>query len=114
MQNSIKANLKNVTRQSVSIPVEAAAVALEVTSDAADLVMGTVRGALPTTKRLGNIVGMFVTGMLNSEISEESAKEIYAKTSLDSIFGAIEESALKAGQDIMSGWDEDEVDTSAK
>ena len=62
MTKSIMTNVKTVTRNSVSIPVEAAATTLEVASDVSDLALSTVRGAIPTTKRLGNIVGMFAKG----------------------------------------------------
>lgn len=108
MTNSIKTNVKTITRNSVSIPVEAAATTLELASDVSDLALSTVRGALPTTKRLGNIVGLFVTGMLKSEMDEDEAKRIYDEITLDDIFAKIENASLRAGQDLMRGWDENE------
>jgi len=107
MTNSIKSNVKTITHNSVSIPVEAAATTLELASDVSDLALSTVRGAVPTTKRLGNIVGMFVTGMFNSDLDEQEAKKLYQETTLETVFARIEAASLKAGQDLMSGWDED-------
>jgi len=90
----------------VSIPVEAAATTLGVASDVSEFALNTVREAIPTTKRLGNIVGMFVTGMFNSELDDQEAKKLYEETTLETVFAKIEEASLKAGQDLMSGWDE--------
>ena len=105
---SIKQNLKSLTRNSVSIPVEAAATTLELASDISDLALNTVRGAVPTTKRIGSIFGMFVTGMLNSDLDEQEAKKLYDETTLGSVFTKIEKASLKAGQDLLKGWDESE------
>ncbi len=108
MTKSFKSNVKTITRNSVSIPVQAAATTLEVASDVSDLALGTVRGAIPTTKRLGSIVGMFVTGMFNSEMEEQEAKKLYKETTLETVFTKIEEASLKAGQDLVKAWDENE------
>ena len=108
MTKSIMTNVKTVTRNSVSIPVEAAATTLEVASDVSNLALGTVRGAVPTTKRLGSIVGMFVTGMFNSELNEQEAKKLYQETTLESVFARIEKASLKAGQEMVNMWDEAE------
>lgn len=108
MSNSIKSNVKTITRNSVSIPVEAAATSLEVASDVSNLALSTVRGAIPTTKRLGNIVGMFVTGMFNSDLDEQEVKKLYEETTLETVFTKIEQASLKAGQDLVKAWDEDE------
>lgn len=116
MTNSIKSNVKTVTRNSVSIPMEAAATTLEVASDVSDLALSTVRGAIPTTKRLGNIVGMFVTGVFNSEMEEKEAKKLYKETTPETVFIKIEEASLKAGQDLVKAWNENEgsITTSEK
>ena len=106
MSKSIKSNVKTVTRNSVSIPMEASATTLELASDISDLALNTVRGAVPTTKRLGNIFGMFLTGMLNSDLDEQEAKKLYDETTLGSVFTKIEKASLKAGQDLLKGWDE--------
>ena len=106
MTTSIKTNVKTITRNSLSIPTEAAATTLEVASDISDLALSTVRGAIPTTKRLGNIVGMFVTGMFNSDLDEQEAKKLYQQTTMETVFSRIEQASLKAGQDFVSGWDE--------
>ncbi len=106
MSKSIKTNVKTVSRNSLSIPVEAAATTLELASDISDLALNTVRGAVPTTKRLGNIFGMFFTGMLNSDLDEQEAKKLYDETTLGSVFTKIEQASLKAGQDLVSGWNE--------
>ncbi len=108
MTTSIKTNVKTITRNSVSIPVEAAATTLEVASDVSDLALSTVRGAIPTTKRLGNIVGMFLAGMFNSELDEQEAKKLYQETTLETVFARIEEASLKAGQEMVNMWDEAE------
>jgi hypothetical protein len=76
MSKSIKTNVKTITRNSVSIPAEAAATTFEVASDISDLALNTVRGAIPTTKHLGNILGMFVTGMFYSDLDEQEAKKL--------------------------------------
>ena len=106
MSKSIKSNVKTVSRDSLSIPVEAAATTLELASDISDLALNTVRGAVPTTKRLGNIFGMFFTGMLNSDLDEQEAKKLYDETTLGSVFTKIEKASLKAGQDLLKGWNE--------
>jgi hypothetical protein len=106
MSKSIKTNVKTVTRNSVSIPMEAAATTLELASDVSDLALNTVRGAIPTTKRLGNILGMFMTGVCNSDLDEQEAKKLYQETTLESMFARFEQASLKAGQDLMSGWNE--------
>lgn len=113
MTTSIKTNVKTITRNSVSIPTEAAATTLEVASDISDLALSTVRGAIPTTKRLGNIVGMFVTGMFNSDLDEQEAKKLYQQTTMETVFSRIEQASLKAGQNLVSGWDEIEDSKSA-
>ena len=109
MTKSIMTNVKTVTRNSVSIPVEAAATTLEVASDVSSLALGTVRGAIPTTKRLGSIVGMFVTGMFNSELDEQEAKKLYKETTLETVFTKIEEASLKAGQDLVKALDDESI-----
>ena len=106
MTKSIKHNVKTITRNSVSIPVEAAATTLELAGDVSDLALSTVREAIPTTKRLGNIVGMFVTGIFNSELDEQDAKKLYEETTLETVFAKIEEASLKAGQEMVNMWDE--------
>jgi hypothetical protein len=106
MSKSIKSNVKTVSRNSLSIPVEAAATTLELASDISDLALNTVRGAVPTTKRLGNIFGMFFTGMLNSDLDEQEAKELYQQTTLETVFSRIEQASLKAGQEMVNMWDE--------
>jgi hypothetical protein len=106
MSKSIKSNVKTVSRNSVSIPMEAAATTLELASDISDLALNTVRGAVPTTKRLGNIFGMFFTGMLNSDLDEQEAKELYQQTTLETVFLRVEQASLKAGQEMVNMWDE--------
>jgi hypothetical protein len=113
MTTSIKTNVKTITRNSVSIPTEAVATTLELASDISDLALSTVRGAIPTTKRLGNIVGMFVTGMFNSDLDEQEAKKLYQQTTMETVFSRIEQASLKAGQNLVSGWDEIEDSKSA-
>jgi hypothetical protein len=108
MATSIKTNVKTITRNSVSISTEAAATTLEVVSDISDLALSTVRSAIPTTKRLGSIVGLFVTGMFNSELDEQEAKRLNQETTLESVFSRIEQSSLKAGQEMVNMWDEAE------
>ncbi len=106
MTTSIKTNVKTITRNSVSIPAEAAATTLELASDVSDIALNTVRGVIATTKRLGNIFGMFFTGMLNSDLDEQEAKKLYDETTLGSVFTKIEKASLKAGQDLLKGWNE--------
>jgi hypothetical protein len=108
MKTSIKTDVKTITRTSVSIPTEAAATTLEVVSDISDLALSTVRGAIPTTKRLGSIVGLFVTGMFSSELDEQEAKKLYQETTFESVFSRIEQASLKAGSEMVNMWDEAE------
>jgi len=105
---SIAKDSKTIARNSIAIPLTAAATTLEVASDVSDLALSTVRGAIPTTKRLGNILGMFVTGMFNSELVEQEAKKLYQETTLESVFARIEKASLKAGQEMVNMWDEAE------
>ena len=111
---SIAKDSKTIARNSVAIPLTAAATTLEVASDVSDLALSTVRGAIPTTKRLGSIVGMFVTGMFNSDLEEEEAKTLYKETSLETVFTKIEEASLKAGQDLVKAWDDESITKSDK
>jgi hypothetical protein len=108
MTTSIKTNVKTITRNSVSIPMEAVATTLEVASDVSDLALSTVRSAIPTTKRFGSILGMFVTGMFNSELDENEAKKLYDETTLENVFARIEKASLKAGQEMANMWNEAE------
>jgi hypothetical protein len=58
---------------------------------------------------------MFVTGMFNSDLDEHEATKLYDETTLGSVFTKIEKASLKAGQDLVSGWDEaDESKTKAE
>ena len=109
---SIAKDSKTIVRNSVALPLTAAATTLEVASDVSDLALSTVRGAIPTTKRLGSIVGMFVTGMFNADMEEQEVRKLYQETTLETVFAKIEEASLKAGQDLVKAWDEDE-DTKA-
>jgi hypothetical protein len=108
MTKSIRTNVKTITRNSVSIPTEAVATTLELASDVSDIALSTVRGAIPTTKRFGSILGMFVTGMFNSELDEQEAKKLYQETTLESVFARIEKASLKAGQEMANMWNEAE------
>lgn len=101
--STVKQNVRTITRNSVSIPFEAAATTLEVASDASGIALGIVRGAIPTTKRVGNAFGMFVTGMFNSEMDEQEAKKMYEEATLETIFVKVEEASLRAGQKVVSG-----------
>jgi hypothetical protein len=111
---SIKQDSKTIVRNTVALPLTAAATTLEVASDVSNLALGTVRGAIPTTKRLGSIVGMFVTGMFNSELDEQEAKKLYKETTLETVFTKIEEASLKAGQDLVKAWDDESITKSDK
>jgi hypothetical protein len=111
---SIAKDSKTIVRNTVALPLTAAATTLEVASDVSDLALSTVRGAIPTTKRLGSIVGMFVTGMFNSELDEREAKKLYNETSLETVFAKIEEASLKAGQDLVRAWDDESITKSDK
>ena len=111
---SIAKDTKTIARNSVAIPLTAAATTLEVASDVSDLALSTVRGAIPTTKRLGSIVGMFVAGMFNSELDEQEAKKLYKETTLETVFTRIEEASLKAGQDLVKAWDDESITKSDK
>jgi len=106
---SIVKDSKTIVRNTVALPLTAAATTLEVASDVSNLALSTVRGAIPTTKRLGSIVGMFVTGMFNSELDEQEAKKLYKETTLETVFTKIEEASLKAGQDLVKAWDDESI-----
>jgi len=111
---SIAKDSKTIVRNTVALPLTAAATTLAVASDVSDLALGAVRGAIPTTKRLGSIVGMFVTGMFNSEMEEQEAKKLYKETTLETVFTKIEEASLKAGQDLVKAWDDESITKSDK
>jgi uncharacterized protein YrrD len=111
---SIAKDSKTIARNSVALPLTAAATTLEVASDVSGIALGTVRGAIPTTKRLGSIVGMFVTGMFNSDLDEQEAKKLYKETTLETVFTKIEEASLKAGQDLVKAWDDESITKSDK
>ena len=105
---SIVKDSKTIVRNTVALPLTAAATTLEVASDISDLALGTVRGAIPTTKRLGSIVGMFVTGMFNSEMAERDAKKLFSEASIDTVLTRIEAASLRAGQDLVNAFNENE------
>jgi len=104
MNNSIKTNLKSITKNTVSIPVEAAALSIELAADAANLSMATLRGTVPATKQVGTIFGKFITGMLNSDKSIEEVETIFKETTLSTVMNNVEKAAIKAGQDMASEW----------
>ena len=111
---SIAKDSKTIVRNTVALPLTAAATTLEVASDVSDLALGTVRGAIPTTKRLGSIVGMFVTGMFNSDLDEQEAKKIYNETTFETVLTKIEVASLKAGQNLVKAWDDESITKSDK
>lgn len=113
MKTSIKSNTKTIARNSVHVPLELAATTLEVGADLTDLTMSAVRGAVPTAKQLGNIVGMFTTGLFTADMTEEEAVKLYKETTLADVMAKIEAASLKAGQDTANMWnDDDDTDNS--
>ena len=111
---SIAKDSKTIVRNTVALPLTAAATTLEVASDVSNLALGTVRGAIPTTKRLGSIVGMFVTGMFNSEMDEQEVRKLYKETTLETVFAKIEAASLRTGQNLVKAWDDESITKSDK
>jgi hypothetical protein len=56
---------------------------------------------------------MFVTGMFNSDLDEQEAKKLYQQTTMETVFSRIEQASLKAGQNLVSGWEKIEDSKSA-
>lgn len=113
MSKSIKTNVKKIVKNSVAIPAEAAATTLEVAADATSLATDAVRGTVPFAKQVSNTVGGFVYGLFNSNIEPVVAEKMYKNLNLDQIMTAIEQGAVKAGQDFAKSWDEDDKPVTA-
>jgi hypothetical protein len=105
---SIKRDSKTIVKNSVAIPTSAAATVLEVASDVSSIGLDIVRNTVPATKRVGNIIGLFVTGMFNSDLEEKEVQKLYEDTTVRSVFARMEAASLKAGQNLVKGWDDDQ------
>ncbi len=104
--STIKHNVKTITRNSIAVPVETVATTVQVASDLSDMVHTTIREAIPTTKRIGNIAGMFLAGMCNADVDEQEAGKRYKETTFESVMTSLERASLKAGQDLMKAFDD--------
>ena len=111
--STVKRNVKTIVKNTAEIPTDVAATALEVAANATTLATGVVRNAVPATKQLGNIFGKFIYGMVNFDLDAEAAEKKYDETSLADMIKSIEVSSVKAGQDFIKVWDDDE-DTKPK
>lgn len=112
--SNVKHNVKTIVRNTAEIPTDVAATALEVAANTTTLATDIVRNAVPASKRIGNIFGKFVYGMVNSDMDAETAERKYDVTSLTDMIKSIETSSLKAGQDFIKSWEDDEETKSTK
>ncbi|MCG7869712.1 MAG: hypothetical protein JAY74_25495 [Candidatus Thiodiazotropha taylori] len=105
---NVKHNVKTIVRNTAAIPTEVGATALEVAADTTSLVTGVVRNAVPATKRVGNILGKFVYGMFNTDMKPEVAERKYDETSLADLVKSMEAASVRAGQDLVKAWENEE------
>jgi hypothetical protein len=109
MSKSISTNLKTITKQSVNLPLELTAASVELLADVATLGSSCIKEVIPTAKDLGKATGTFVLGVFNSELSEEELKAKASTLSFASIRASVVAGAGKAGQSLVTAWNEDET-----
>ncbi len=91
-------NVKTITRNSVNIPLETAAVATDVIADASTLVLGTVGGALPFTYGVGRAIKKLSIGVFNPDITDAEAEALSTELTLSLLAQRAEANALHLGQ----------------
>jgi hypothetical protein len=109
MSKSISTNLKTITKQSVNLPLELTAASVELLADVATLGSSCIKEVIPTAKDLGKATGTFVLGVFNSELSEEELKAKASTLTWASIRASVVAGAGKAGQGLVTVWNEDEA-----
>ena len=108
MTNSIKKSTKTIVKTSVALPLEVGATALEVAAEASQLVLNAVRGLMPAAKAIGRSTVMLGYGLVYSDESKEQVQKRVGRASLLSMLESLEAGAIKTGQSLAKGWDDDE------
>ena len=109
MSKSINTNLKTIVKQSVNLPLGLTAASVELVADVATLGSSFITGVVPTAKDVGKATGTFVLGVLNSELTDEQLNDKASMLSFASIRASIVAGAGKAGQGLVTVWNEDKA-----
>jgi hypothetical protein len=109
MSKSITTNLKTIVKQSTNLPLELTAASVELLADVATLGSSCIKEVIPTAKDVGKATGTFVLGVFNSELSEDELKAKASTLTWASIRASVVAGAGKAGQGLVTVWNEDEA-----
>jgi len=94
---------------STSLPLELTAASVELLADASTLGSAFITEVIPTAKDVGKATGTFVLGLFNSELTDEQLKAKASTLTFASIRASIVAGAGKAGQGLVTVWNEDEA-----
>ena len=94
---------------STSLPLELTAAYVELLADASTLGSAFITEVVPTAKDAGKAKGTFVLGLFNSELTDEQLKAKASTLTFASIRASIVAGAGKAGQGLVTVWNEDEA-----
>jgi hypothetical protein len=114
MSKSITTNLKTITKQSVNLPLELTAASVELLADVATLGSSCIKEVIPTAKDVGKATGTFMLGVFNSALSEEELKAKASTLTWASIRASVVAGAGKAGQGLVTVWDDETTSDSDK
>jgi hypothetical protein len=109
MSKSITTNLKTIVKQSTNLPLELTSASVELLADIATLSSAFITEVVPTAKDVGKATGAFVLGVFNSALSKEELKAKASTLTWASIRASIVAGAGKAGQGLVTVWNEDET-----
>ena len=107
MSKSITTNLKTIVKQSTNLPLQLTAASVELIADEATLGSSCIKEVIPTAKDVRRATGIFVLGVLNSELTDDQLKAKAATLSFASIRASIVAGAGKAGQGLVKAWDDE-------
>jgi hypothetical protein len=94
---------------STNLPLELTAASVELLADASTLGSSFITEVIPTAKDVGKATAMFVLGAFNSELTDEQLKSKASTLTFASIRASIVAGAGKAGQGLVTVWNEDEA-----
>ena len=94
---------------STNLPLELTAASVELLADASTLGSAFITEVIPTAKDVGKATGTFVLGLFNSELTDEQLKAKASTLTFASIRASIVAGAGKAGQGLVTVWNEDEA-----
>jgi hypothetical protein len=114
MSKSITTNLKTIVKQSTNLPLELTAASVELLADVATLGSTCIKEVIPTAKDVGKVTGTFVLGVFNSELTDDELKAKASTLTWASIRASVVAGAGKAGQGLVTVWDDETTSDSDK